>query len=122
MAIELRDATPEDFTAVYGRPLRSGVLTVDGEIAVVGCLMQRPDGRLFASFEIMDPKRLARHRVAAVLGLRKVLAHAPKPIFAGCFESRYPTAPKLFRFLGFRRTEEVQHNGNHVWVLEDATP
>lgn len=119
MAVEVRAATPEDYAAIYGRPRDSGVLTVDGRIAAIGSLVERPDGRLFANLDVASADLLAPHGRTAVLVMRRVLALAPRPVFAGCWEVRYPQAPKLFALLGFRPTDEIADNGNRVWVLED---
>ena len=47
--------------------------------------------------------------------------NVPRPVYAGCWEARYPKAPKLFVLLGFRPTDEIADNGNRVWVLEAAS-
>jgi hypothetical protein len=114
----IRETTPDDFAALYGVPLVSQVLEIDGAVAAVGCLMRRPDGRVFANLDVVRPALLWADGMRAVLAMRRVLAEAPRPVFAGCWQARYPKAPRLFRLLGFRPTDEMLENGNLVWVLE----
>jgi len=94
------------------------VLEVEGVIAGIGSLARRSDGRLWVNVEVIDEARFKIHGIRAVRAMARVLSTLDEPVYAGCWQDRYETAPKLLQTLGFQPTLKNEPNGNRLWVRE----
>jgi hypothetical protein len=121
MEIAFRAPEPRDYIRLFGTPMYSEVLTVDGAAEAMAVLIKKPDGRVFAWTMFRgDLTPDVGRRV--VLSMRRALrayrrCHPDEPVYSGADERGYPQVPKMLKALRFVPTDEFQpENKNRVWV------
>lgn len=124
-AIDFAMPTPADYQALFGTPIYSEALRIDGVPHAMAMLVRKPDGRVFAWMSFRHDIELERdaHVGKAVLialkrALRAFRASYPRePVYSGADERGYPQVVRMLQALRFEPTDERQReNQNRIWV------
>ena len=125
MHAEFVQPMPADYSALFGTPIYSEVLRIDGVTHAIAMLVRKPDGRVFAwtSFRHdIDFERDAEVGRLVLMAMRRALrafrqSFPKEPVYSGADDRGYPQVTRMLTALRFKPTDERQReNQNRVWV------